>query len=594
MNGVGKLAKGFIRIAASAHLFAALAVMSAASALGALTGLTTISDVSELEAMEGDVTLGRGTLRYTGTSGTVSKNVTIAPSGGNLDTTIDITNEDATLTISGDVATQASNSRFIKKGLGTLRLSGTGTGQRLGYGTGSVGGRAAWDADGYATAGAYPFMLAEGRLLLDGAGSAFTLGSSSAGVSMIGGMDAGTPASPVLEVANGASMTIPYEWFYLLGNGANAARQDATLYVHDGGSVTCSHNLRFYNFKGNGQGFVIVDGGSFTAKRIFCESCTSTAEPYICVTNRGLFTQNDLVYGYQNNSTKLAMDITHSATGMLSLVNLDSTASSICVREQGVLKSDRSVEGGSGTFLFDGGTWGSRRTSISTWGGTSSKVSVGADGMSLHTDGIAYLYPVPSAVEGAVAFATLSKTGAGTVTLRPRTTLPLTVREGFVSFPDSTPLFATDNGTETITVKSGAGVVANGEGTWNGKSLMLEDGAKLVFAPHGARNGSGSWTVKIGGRKLPDGTVIPADLHSGDYLYGAAWTVERLRVDRSFALAFETGGTGGAESLGRAFLYAVFHNSPDGTAAVGSNGAAVGLAGSIQDGFAIGASFDAN
>ena len=594
MNGVGKLAKGIIHIATSTYAFAALVIVSAMTAWGDLTGLTTISDVSELEAMEGDVTLGRGTLRYTGASGTVNKNITIAPSGGNLDATIDVTNENTILTISGNVATQSSNSRFIKKGRGTLRLSGTGAGQRLGYGTDRVSGRTTWDASGYATAGASPFTLVEGRLLVDGAGSTFTLGSSATGVSVIGGLNTGIPASPMLEVSNGASVTIPFESFYLYGNGTEAARQDATIYVHDGGSVTCSSELRFRNFMGNDQGFVIVDGGTFSVNRLYCPNCSASGAPYICVTNRGLFSQTDLKDGYENTGTKLTMDITHFATGMLSRVNLDSVASSIRVREHGVLKSDRSIAGSSGTFLFDGGTWGSRRTLISTWGGTSAKLSVGVNGMSLHTDGIAYLFPVPSAVEGEEASAALSKIGAGTVTLRPRTTLPLTVREGFVSFPDPMPLFAASNGTETVTVKSGAGVIANGEGTWNGKLLTLEDGAKLVFAPRGARNDLENWTVPLGGRRLTDGTVIPADMNANSYVYGAAWANQRLRVDRSFTLAFETSGAGGSASLDRALLYAVFHNSPSGTAAVGAGGDSVGLAGTIKNGFAIGAKFSGN
>ncbi len=78
MKKIKEIMRDVARVAASTYAFAALVIVSAMTAWGDLTGLTTISDVSELEAMEGDVTLGRGTLRYTGTSGTVSKNVTIA------------------------------------------------------------------------------------------------------------------------------------------------------------------------------------------------------------------------------------------------------------------------------------------------------------------------------------------------------------------------------------------------------------------------------------------------------------------------------------------------------------------------------------
>lgn len=557
-----------------------------------LTGLTTISDVSELEAIEGDLRLGRGTLLYTGASGTVDKNVIIAPSGGNLDTTIDVANENAILTISGDVSTQTSNTRFIKKGPGTLRLSGTGRGQRLGYGTGSVSGASAWDADGYATAGVLPFALAEGRLLLDGGGSAFTLGSGSTSPMQVGGMiAAGTSVSTVLEVANGAALIIPYESFALSSRGTAAAPQDTTLYIHDGGTVTNSLDLRFTGFKtGAGKGRVIVDNASWKTGRIYCENCSTDADVGICLTNGAVLAQNNWEYGFSNSGTPLFLDITHSATGLLGVVDLANAATSIRVHDGGVLRSDRS-SGGMGKFVFDNGTWGTRTVGeVSTWGGPSSVLSVGAGGMTLDTDGIAYLRPSPTAAEGADGAAALAKTGSGTLTMRPGATLPLTVRDGHVAFPDPAPLFATGYGAQSVAVGAGAGLVANGEGSWSGKAISFADGAKLAFAARGARKDLDNWTVKQHGLKLVDGAILVVDRKAANYLFGAAWVNQRLRVDRSFTLAFETFGTCGS-SLGNANVYAVFHNSPNGTAAVGGNGAGVGLAGSLKNGFALGVDF---
>ena len=557
-----------------------------------LTGLTTISDVSELEAIEGDLRLGRGTLLYTGASGTVDKNVIIAPSGGNLDTTIDVANENAILTISGNVATQDSNTRFIKKGPGTLRLSGTGRGQRLGYGTGSVSGTSAWDADGYATAGVRPFALAEGRLLLDGGGSAFTLGSAKDSPMQVGGMiAAGTSVSTVLEVANGAALIIPYESFALSSKGTTAAPQDTTLYIHDGGTVTNSWNLRFTGFDtGAGKGRVIVDNASWRTGRIYCEYCSTDADVGICLTNGAVLAQNDWEYGFANSATPLFLDITHSATGLLGVVDLANAVSSIRVHDGGVLRSDRS-SGGMGKFVFDNGTWGTRTVGeVSTWGGGSSVLSVGAGGMTLDTDGIAYLRPSPTAAEGADGAAALAKTGSGTLTMRPGATLPLTVRDGHVAFPDPAPLFATGYGAQSVAVGAGAGLVANGEGSWSGKAISFADGAKLAFAARGARKDLDNWIVKQHGLKLVDGAILVVDRKAANYLFGAAWVNQRLRVDRSFTLAFETFGTCGS-SLGNANVYAVFHNSPNGTAAVGGNGAGVGLAGSLKNGFALGVDF---
>ena len=561
----------------------------------ALTGLTTISDVSELEAIEGDLRLGRGTLLYTGASGTVDKNVIIAPSGGNLDTTIDVANENAILAISGNVATQTSNTRFIKKGPGTLRLSGTGRGQRLGYGTGSVSGASAWDADGYATAGVLPFALAEGRLLLDGGGSAFTLGSAGTSPMQVGGMiAAGTSVSTVLEVANGAALIIPYESFALSSRGTAAAPQDTTLYIHDGGTVTNSLNLRFTGFNtGAGKGRVIVDNASWTTGRIYCQDCSTDADVGICLTNGAVLAQNNWQYGFSDSGTPLFLDITHSATGLLGVVDLANAATSIRVHDGGVLRSDR-VGGEMGKYIFDNGTWGTRTVGeVSTWGGASSVLSVGYGGMTLDTDGIAYLHPSPTAAEGADGAAALAKTGSGTLTMRPGATLPLTVRDGHVAFPDSAPLFATGYGAQSVAVGAGAGLVANGEGSWSGKAISLADGAKLALAARGARNDSDNWTVKAHGLKLVDGAILVVDRKAADHLLGAAWVNQRLRVDRSFTLAFETFGTCGS-SLANARVYAVFHNSPSGTTAVGGSGGNYGLggsAGTLRNGFALGVDF---
>ena len=541
--------------------FASSCILLHCAADTTYTGLTEVTDVSTLNGADGNIVLGRGTLKYTGTSGTVAKDIAIAPSGGKLDTTVDVTNGEATLTVSGDVTTQTSNSQFLKKGPGTLRLSGTGTGQRLGYGTSSGSGVPAWDADGYATSGAYPFTLAEGRILIDGSGSTWTLGNGTgtgSAMARIGGMTAGTAASAVLEVANGASVTIPYNYPQLYSNGTTEAPQDATLHIHDGGAVSYGGAFRFVNFRANtGAARVIVDNGRLSiSQRVYLSDCAQASDISIILTNRAQMTHSM----WNNNgftegsSAGLLLDITHSATGKLALVNFGVNAS-VKVHDGGVLLSDRSVSTSAGNHLFDGGTWGSRSSTISLWGGSSSAVLVGAGGMALATDGSAYLNVVPSVAEGAEESALLSKVGSGTVALRAGTQIPLTVTEGSVSFPDPAPLFALSYGNEQVTVQPGAGLVANGEGSWNGKAIVLADGARLAFAAQGARNDSANTTVAGAGLKLPDGTAMPVCMNMGGVgseHAGSIWANQRIRVDRSFTLAFETCGVPNSTTMEKA------------------------------------------
>ena len=208
--------------------------------------------------------------------------------------------------------------------------------------------------------------------------------------------------------------------------------------------------------------------------------------------------------------------------------------------------------------------------------------------MTLATDGIAYLCVAPVAAEGAEASASITKTGSGTVALPSGTTLPLTVAGGHASFPAPSPLFASDCGTESVTVQPGAGLVANGEGSWNGKAISLADGAKLAFAARGARDDSQNMSVAGNGTKLDDGTAMPIAMTGTGAQSGAVWASQRIRVDRSFALAFETSGVPNDEALSKAGFFAVFHNSPDGTAAYGGSGNSNGLGNSLKNGYAIG------
>ena len=575
-----------------------VAVSCAIAAFGAkadkvFEGLTEVSDVSVLNNADGNVVLGRGTLKYTGSSGTVSKNIVLQPSGGNTDTTIDVVDANTVLTVSGNM-TQPSDGHFLKKGAGTLRLSGTDSGQRLGCGSGNINtdgdGTVAWDENGYATVGIFPFVLAEGRILVDGNGSQVDIGNSEWSDANIGGMPRGTAASATFEVANGAFARFHHGWAALWGHGTEEAPQDATLYVHDGGTARFEGRLRLLNFaEGTGTGRILIDNGLLDVNMLLYHDNCGGAETSIILTNNAslilrLSDDNGLE---EVCNARMTMDVTHSSTAQMSRLAIDNAAT-VRVRNGSVLKSDysRLAEFNAGwprgNYFFDGGTWGSWTTVISEWGGLSENLTVGAGGMVLHTDGIAYLSAVPRAASGAEASASLSKTGSGSVAFRAGTALPLNVADGFASFTECATLpYAPQN----VTVQSGAGLVAAGEGVLSGKTVSLTDGAKVAFSAKGARNDSGHWAFNNGARRLTDGTADPCCME-GNWSHGSAWVAQRLRVDRSFTLAFETAGTCGQTARGS--LFAVFHNSPDGTSAIGENFSAVGLDKNIKNGFAIG------
>lgn len=556
-------------------------------------GLTEVSDVSVLNNADGNIVLGRGTLKYTGGSGTVSKNIVLQPSGGNTDTTIDVSDANAVLTISGDV-THPNDGHFLKKGPGTLRLSGTGTGQRLSCGSGNINtggdGTVAWDENGYATAGIFPFVLAEGRILVDGNGSQVDIGNSEWSDANIGGMPRGTAASATFEVANGAFARFHHGWAALKGCGTAESPQDVTLYVHDGGTARFERRLRFLSLsEGAGTGRILVDNGLLDVNMLlYHDSCDGAETSIILTNNASLILRLSDENGLEEVcNARMTMDVTHSSTAQMSRLAIDNAAT-VRVRNGSVLKSDysRLAEFNAGwprgNYFFDGGTWGSWTTVISEWGGLSENLTVGAGGMALHTDGIAYLSAVPRAASGAEASASLSKTGSGTVAFRAGTALPLNVADGFASFTEYATLpYASQN----VTVQSGAGAIAAGEGSLSGKTISLADGAAIAFSAKGARNDSGCWVFNNGGRRMTDGTADPCCME-GNWSHGSAWVTQRLRVDRSFTLAFETAGTCGQTARGA--LFAIFHNSSNGTSAIGENYNAVALDGSIQNGFAIG------
>ena len=255
-----------------------MAVVALATGV-AVAGTTTVSSVEDMPASGGE-----GTIRYTGATGTVTKDVTLTPDK-NKAATLEVP-ADTTLTFSGkfDVSTGA----FIKSGAGTVKLPYVGS-----YYLGVTGATTAnapltWN-DGNAVNGYTALTVADGTLEVGAQGATVNkVGMLSVGVrydsatdptfKLVGGsmtvgdlqIDRGTSENgkqvqPTLLVTGSASLTAD-NWNTGSG-GATGYTNNTQITVSGAGSVFTVSGFHTASSLLGTQTLNVTDGGTFAHTR---------------------------------------------------------------------------------------------------------------------------------------------------------------------------------------------------------------------------------------------------------------------------------------------------------------------------------------
>ena len=535
-------------------------------------GVFTASSADDFGAADVPFVMGSGLLKWTGGSATVEKPLGFDVPGG-LPATVRIVDPAATLTFAGPV-TQTGGA-LIKDGPGTLKLaSGPGTVNVVGKNrahedkdsydlvwdetTGTVGDK------GYAT-----FTVNEGHVILGGPGQTNRI----SGVNWVGSR---TQKPTRLDVVGGR-LEQQNNWF-CISRGAGKSDNDVTssMYV-SGGAEGAFTQLCLNN--GNGvSGYYgrslldISDGASVTVGGdVFVGEGTGEATIRVGPGCRMTADRNglDANQGFQvGRSGSIKADVTVDGGELSIYTGFVRAGSKLTVKNGGTLRMDRvlkhAADGnyGNGTIVVDGGTFAPRSTAYSgtmvDWFNLSGGgLDLGAGGLTLEAPGFAHLGIHPSNV---VAGATITKTGAGVLTLPP-SPVPVNAQAGTLRMSVS-PKAWTNDLTGAISLADGASLEVSGDMALGAMPVEADaatfDAFGLERFQHWACNRNAKWRR--------DGVLQATEAYGSDPGSSAVFK-SKVPVDRSFELAFDT------------FLYTTssrpadgwslaFHNS--GTAAVGT------------------------
>lgn len=510
----------------------------------------------------GNLVLGTGMLAWTGTGVTDWSGNVVLQSADNRSVTVNVTDPDATLRISGSV-TQPGNASFIKYGPGTLELTGTGTpgsshrlGKKMPWTVGywkdqgaTEGGFTqkdmAYDDRGVVTNGGHTgFTVAQGTLRLNAPGETFTLSE----LPWVGNR---LQYSPRLEITNNTIVKTDGSWL-TIGRGTGRSSNNATpcIRLTDGGSLEVS-GLCFGNAIGTpdycSHSRLEIDGGRMSvAAEIFMPE--NTGDVALSVANGGSFshTMGILNYSGFKMSYTSTYDLSHSATGSTHLIGFSDKAS-VSVRDGSLFRLDGTIPtyyNGSGVrtrkVLFDGGALAPYADVIAEWfGGAGVGVTnfqVGAQGLAVTNAGPAYLIPGLRLAEGVTSSSGLVKRGAGSLFLKPVTNMPVTLEQGgLVQTPNR---LWTNAWARTLAPASGTHVSVAGEGALGGLTIRPQGDFSLNFRANGKDVGADGWTCLGFAKALPDGT-IQLTMANGK-TYGNAWRTEKVHVDESFIITFDS------------------------------------------------------
>ena len=554
------------------------------------TGILEIATVQALGTSPADpanLTLGEGTLRYTGPSAILARGYTIAPtnSGSILATVIEVTDPATVLTIAGQVAAPAGS--FIKTGEGTLAYTYPGT-QELSKSRVGVREEAPLviDENGSAGTNGYAvFTVDRGRVIFGAPGQTNLITS----VAWVGTR---TLASPRLDVTGGVTRMDGSYFTIGRGTGTKAAPQQPSVYVSNGALLDVpSFVMGYRNDQADfySEPLLHVDNATFLVRGDCFISENDSLLTTVTVTNHALFqcdspATNRGMAVSQTAGAQTFVNIAGNSTGSTYQLKLG-RGGNLNVTQNSVFELDSmSPESilnkqNLGTARFNGATLKQRTEKLSSdWFVGVTNLLYGAGGMTIGVASHAWLDAVPKPDPDSPG-GIVTKTGPGTLVMRP-TPNAVSLAAGRLALSTESP--------NTPAAFSGVLIAAPGTevelgGIYGAGNMLLNlNGAPLSLAPPSLASTPARWI--FGDRALgrADGIIrLTSEIGSAGALAnqrGAAWLSSRQKMDRPWTAAFSyicwATGTDPADGIAL-----VIHNDPRGTAALGGLGGNLGYTG---------------
>ena len=557
-----------------------------------VTGILEVASVAALGSSSvdpGNLVLGDGTFRYTGSSETLSRGFTLAPTNfGNRALVIDVTNAATTLTVAGKVATP--NGAFIKTGDGTLAFTYPGY-QEIGKSRLSNGesGVITYDANGVADTNSYPtFVVDKGRVILGAAGQTNVIVASS------GWVGSRTLASPRLDIIGGVTRFTGGYFTIGRGTGTTASPQRPTMSISGGSYVTIEGSglvLDNANGQGNHRCSPTLAITNATL-RVFNDCFLSedgNATSTVTVANGGLFQSDSSspVGGMKlsaNTGAKTDVTFDTGSTGLVYQARL-ARGSSLTVIGNSVFAMDTTptnayqTDLNVGRVLFNGGKLAQRTTSlVSDWFVSLTNILVGANNMTLDVASQAWL-DAPTRADPSNLGGKLIKSGNGTLVIRP-TGLNVQVNAGRMAYAVEAPQVTNALNSTVVTFGGGTSVELSANGAANGVTLGLS-GATLNLTPHSLVSNPDLWRYNDRAMRRGDGILqLTPEMGTAGALAnqrGSAFLQRKQSVSGPWTATFSyiCWATGATPADGFAF---VLQNDPRGLGAIGSYGANLGYA----------------
>ena len=566
-----------------------------------VTGILEIASVDALGDSSADpanLVIGEGTFRYTGPSATLNRGYTLLPgASSNRAAVIEVADPAATLTVAGRVA--APGGAFIKTGEGTLVYTYPGF---LEFNKSKLpnkeNGVYTYDVNGVAPTNEYAmFTVEKGRMIIGAPGQSNVIYASS------GWIGCKTLASPRLDIIGGITRFLNGWLTVGRGTGTLASPQSPSLHIRDSvvlfeGSGLCLDNsngqanhrcrpvLTVSNSQVQAQNFIFGEDGYVTgrvdvgASSLLVSSQQTDHRYGITVASSGAL--SDMAVTFDGASTNSTYLLSVNTGGRLvykggSVLFLDHTPTSIV----------NSTALRSGLVRFDGATLRHRTPQrLADWLINHTNLLVAANGLTVHTDGRAWLdnalLPDPASGGG-----TVTKTGAGTLTLGQVSKVPLAVSQGALGLAGN---YAYTNvpAMPAYTFAAGSTVEVSGVNALLGYTLASASGIpNLDLNPNSFSHAAERWTLNGSAMRRRDGLILlTRDLgnENGSVFLNrkrtvsAAWTVEFIwRVFTTSATAADG-------------FALVLQNDARNALALGSTGANLGYSGTgaITNSFAIG------
>ncbi|MCL1922078.1 MAG: hypothetical protein FWG50_13580, partial [Kiritimatiellaeota bacterium] len=556
---------------------------------GALAHKTGTVEVASVDALgAGAPSFGVGTFRYTGASAEMP-GYAVDPVTPGYALIFDVVDPGTTLTVTGAVV-DGVNAPLIKTGEGTLVFGYDGN-QTL-NGAHAVGGESAlfeYSEDGVLAPTNYPaFGIERGTVVIGGTGRTTDVYASSAFIGVR------TLASPTFIIDGGMNRLNNGYFTIGRGTGTTASPQQPSMYVRNGSYVDIPGS-GFVMANRNGQSdfycepYLSVDSGSTlrVANNCFINEDGSVAS-LVDITNGSTF-QSDTCEAARGlelprSGGTVTMTIDAASTGRAFFASVRD-GGQLRVTDKSAFEYDMTVSGfvtstHRGLAYFDDAVLRQRSPSYqASWFMNLTNLQVGAGGLTVDVPGQrAVLSPVPVQAPDEAA-GTVTKTGAGELSMPSLPLLPLHVQEGALSLYRSRAQTQVPPPSGALTFAQDAGLALSGANAAQG--LALPPSVTLAaFRPHGHHS---SW--RFAGSALPfaDGAFqlgYGSSVNNGHSANksGAAYLARRQDVSGAWAVSFDYTGNSVYSAMADGFAFVV-QNDPRGVAAVGNVASSYGYAG---------------